>query len=78
MTNRRPSTDSRDNSVVAGVRRALELLCQLSPKQAEVTGEKIKVATLVIKEAALEIKGAAKGDQRAVKEIEEAVFSKIQ
>ena len=33
-----PSTDSRENSVVAGVRRALELLCQLSPRQMEVTG----------------------------------------
>ena len=40
MTNPRPSTDSRDNSVVAGVRRALELLCHLSPKQMAVTGEK--------------------------------------
>ena len=34
----RPSTDSRENGVVAGVRRALELLCQLSPRQMEVTG----------------------------------------
>ena len=32
-----PSTDSRENSVVAGVRRALELLCLLNPRQMEVT-----------------------------------------
>ena len=35
----RPSTDTRDNSVVAGVRRALELLSQLSPRQMAVTGK---------------------------------------
>ena len=45
----RPSTDSRENSVVAGVRRALELLCQLSPRQIEVTHNRLDILHTVLK-----------------------------
>jgi len=40
-TVRRPSTETRDSGVVAGVRQALELLTQLSPKQISVTGDTV-------------------------------------
>ena len=45
----RPSTDSRENSVVAGVRRALELLCNLSPREIEVTHNRLDILHTVLK-----------------------------
>jgi len=66
----RPSTDSRENSVVAGVRRALELLCQLSPKQREVTGD------TVINRGRIVVVTALEGDNR-YKELLEAVEDQL-
>ena len=44
----RPSTESRDSEVVPGVRRAMQLLTQLSPRQTSVTGDIINKGRIVV------------------------------
>ena len=44
----RPSADSRDSGIVAGIGRGLELLCEPSPRQAELTSEVVNRGRLVV------------------------------